>query len=441
MISGKPVTVQMAGGGSKTLTFVQQQPGKILRLPTATNVTTAGTSEQPKLVVVPRQKQPSTIASTSFDSPATTDAALAALAAEAGLIDPEPNKDSLGDTIIEEDESETPSTENENDKEDMSMDTQVSAAAGLFGGSSTYSKLCLKGGAKFRLGLFGGSPVVKSKNFPPKKITYRGGLMGGSKDSPEASQDSAISTDHSQTNMNGSFRTIKSEDGCDNDESKLTADQDTNKTDSAFNSDSGKSLLNTSDDTDTNMITDCDKLKNEETSDDALSALASAALDHSKDNCKTDKTTAGHKDPKDTWYTVGFIKGTSCDVRNYFLLDEDSSNYVEDSLPDTNHLPRINLDPGTAYKFRVAALNSVGRGEWSEVISITILLSNYLSYTCIILRWPLLKRVCQDFQVLHQQFELQKLSKGHICLGNHRVQARAIFLSILYILQFAVLQR
>lgn len=379
MISGKPVTVQMAGGGSKTLTFVQQQPGKILRLPTAANVTAAGTTEQPKLVVVPRQKQPSTIASTSFDSPATTDAALAALAAEAGLIDPEPTKDNLGESAAEE-ETESQSADTENEKDEMSMDTQVSAAAGLFGGSSTYSKLCLKGGAKFRLGLFGGSPVVK-RNLPPKPFIYRGGLMGGSKDSPEASQDSGISTEHSQSNMNGSIRTTKSDDGCESEESKISS-LESNKADCTFNSDSSKNFMNTSEDSDSNMITDCDKSKKEETTDDALSALASAALDHSKDNCKTENTTAGHKDPKDTWYTVGFIKGTSCDVRNYFLLDEDTSNYVEDSLPDINHLPRINLEPGTAYKFRVAALNSVGRGEWSEVILIIFFLNHFLLKTC-----------------------------------------------------------
>lgn len=257
MISGKPVTVQMAGGGSKTLTFVQQQSGKILRLPT-TSVTTAGVVEQPKLVMVPRPKQPSTIASTSFDSPATTDAALAALAAEAGLIDPEPAKDSLGDSAMEEDDSEAAAAAEAEGARDE--DAEVSAA-GLFGGSNTYPKLSLKGGAKFRLGLFGGSPVV---NLPPKPFTYRGGLLGGSKDSPEPSQDSSTTTtpdsglQSQPTSVNGSARTPKSEESCDLDESKMSVDQESVKTD--FSTDSGK-VDTASDHTDSTLQMDCDKGK------------------------------------------------------------------------------------------------------------------------------------------------------------------------------------
>lgn len=52
MFGGKPVTVQMpGGGGNKTLTFVQPQQGKILRLPVGSTVTQAS-SDQPKLMVV-----------------------------------------------------------------------------------------------------------------------------------------------------------------------------------------------------------------------------------------------------------------------------------------------------------------------------------------------------------------------------------------------------
>lgn len=54
-------------------------------------------------------------------------------------------------------------------------------------------------------------------------------------------------------------------------------------------------------------------------------------------------------------------------MQNYFLADDDTSNLTIDGLPDYSNLPRINLEPGTAYKFRVAAINSCGRGEWSEV--------------------------------------------------------------------------
>lgn len=57
MIGGKPVTVQMGGAGSKTLTFVQPQQGKILRLPSTSTVSSTINTDQPKLMVVARPKQ------------------------------------------------------------------------------------------------------------------------------------------------------------------------------------------------------------------------------------------------------------------------------------------------------------------------------------------------------------------------------------------------
>lgn len=62
MFGGKPVTVQMAGGGSKTLTLMPQQQGitqvgKIVRIPSTSSVTSSP-EQQPKLMVVQRPKQP-----------------------------------------------------------------------------------------------------------------------------------------------------------------------------------------------------------------------------------------------------------------------------------------------------------------------------------------------------------------------------------------------
>lgn len=37
------------------------------------------------------------------------------------------------------------------------------------------------------------------------------------------------------------------------------------------------------------------------------------------------------------------------------------------SVPDHSMLKRQELEPGTAYKFRVAGINACGRGAWSEV--------------------------------------------------------------------------
>ncbi|XP_022915035.1 host cell factor 1-like isoform X2 [Onthophagus taurus] len=178
MIGGKPVTVQVSGTGNKAL-YVQPPQGKILRIPASSALTAnvnTGNDQQPKLMVVSRPKQkpvqqPSaTLASTSFDGPATTDAALAALAAEAGLIDPEPDKDlsSLDSSQAEDDKSLDVSLE-ESDKSqsDIAMDSDVvgatATAVGLFGGTPRYIKPGLRGGCS-----------LKGSNY----FLYRGGLRG-----------------------------------------------------------------------------------------------------------------------------------------------------------------------------------------------------------------------------------------------------------------------
>ncbi|XP_047369009.1 host cell factor 1 isoform X1 [Vespa velutina] len=82
-VSGKPVTLQMSGGiGAKTVTL----------MPTSSSIVTTSSASETidasKMLFVPSQKQPSASLASTSDGPATTDAALAALAAEAGLIDP-----------------------------------------------------------------------------------------------------------------------------------------------------------------------------------------------------------------------------------------------------------------------------------------------------------------------------------------------------------------
>ncbi|OXU26297.1 hypothetical protein TSAR_001251 [Trichomalopsis sarcophagae] len=80
---GKPVTLQMQGGGTKTVTLV---PTSSSIVSSSGNVAEA--IDTSKMLIVSPQKQPSATLATTSDGPATTDAALAALAAEAGLIDP-----------------------------------------------------------------------------------------------------------------------------------------------------------------------------------------------------------------------------------------------------------------------------------------------------------------------------------------------------------------
>lgn len=41
--------------------------------------------------------------------------------------------------------------------------------------------------------------------------------------------------------------------------------------------------------------------------------------------------------------------------------------HTSDNLPDLSQFSRTNLEPGTAYRFRLCAINSVGRNDWGEV--------------------------------------------------------------------------
>ncbi|GFO44057.1 host cell factor [Plakobranchus ocellatus] len=71
------------------------------------------------------------------------------------------------------------------------------------------------------------------------------------------------------------------------------------------------------------------------------------------------------------WFDVGFIKTTSCSVSHYHLPAENSQGGSDDidvvNVPDHSVLKRQELQPGTAYKFRVAGINACGRGPFSEV--------------------------------------------------------------------------
>lgn len=48
------------------------------------------------------------------------------------------------------------------------------------------------------------------------------------------------------------------------------------------------------------------------------------------------------------------------------MLDEPLTS---DNLPDLSKMTMKTLEPGTAYRFRLAAINSCGVGEFGEVIA------------------------------------------------------------------------
>lgn len=117
--------------------------------------------------------------------------------------------------------------------------------------------------------------------------------------------------------------------------------------------------------------------------DDALSTLASAAL--TRDSMPLIK-----KEPPPTtdlmeppWFDVGVIRGTSCLVNCFYPTDSSlSPSLSTDNLPDYSDLSEIKLCPGAAYKFRVAAINSYGLGEWSDVSAFKTCLPGYPGGPC-----------------------------------------------------------
>ena len=75
---------------------------------------------------------------------------------------------------------------------------------------------------------------------------------------------------------------------------------------------------------------------------------------------------AEDKKKEDKWFDVGIIKGTTCTVSSFYLSNQNEAGDV-DIEGDENILKKLDLKPGTAYKFRVAGINACGRGPWSEV--------------------------------------------------------------------------
>ncbi|KAM6151090.1 host cell factor 1 [Rhynchocyon petersi] len=86
------------------------------------------------------------------------------------------------------------------------------------------------------------------------------------------------------------------------------------------------------------------------------------------------------------WFDVGVIKGTNVMVTHYFLPPDDAVSSDDDSgtVPDYTQLKKQELQPGTAYKFRVAGLNACGRGPFSEISAFKTCLPGFPGAPCAI---------------------------------------------------------
>ncbi|CAJ0931301.1 unnamed protein product, partial [Mesorhabditis belari] len=103
--------------------------------------------------------------------------------------------------------------------------------------------------------------------------------------------------------------------------------------------------------------------------------IAQQFADEPQQHVQHDGALLQNDDKKDEWFDIGIIKGTQCNVTHFFLPSESTleQHYGTDfdvgmhAGQNVSFLRKGALEPGTAYRFRVAALNTVGRGPWSEL--------------------------------------------------------------------------
>jgi len=142
-----------------------------------------------------------------------------------------------------------------------------------------------------------------------------------------------------------------------------------------------------------NSLTKVDKAdqkeekKSENDIADALSTLATAALNQAPPTngtaesviSKSVQPTVPVKHEGPAWCDVGVIKGTTCLVKQFYSTSttDEHENTSLDHLPDYTHKLKIDIQPGTAYKLRIAAINTCGRGEWSEISAFKTCLPGY----------------------------------------------------------------
>ncbi|XP_071549100.1 host cell factor 2 isoform X2 [Panulirus ornatus] len=321
-IGGKPVTVQVTtAGGQKTVTLVTSQAGG------SVNTSTTNTTSSLSTVTT---SQPSTSIAGAGDGPVTSDAALAALAAEAGLIMPSP--------------------------EEVSGNEQMAASHGTQQEQSESSTLQNAEGQV--LGTAGAESIKQSVG------------EGNSVDAMGVDMDLKRQEGNSVTGESGES-VIKQE------------PMDTEGMSEASNS---------------SQTTGTAVGETGETAD-PLATLASAAINSSlstiASSIKTEDSTTTLanginqesnelKKPESEWYDVGIIRGTVCTVQAYYLPTEaealKNETYTDAEGEVTERKAsgiEVKLQPGTAYKFRVAGINVCGRGPWSEVSAFKTCLPGY----------------------------------------------------------------
>ncbi|XP_035501087.2 host cell factor 1b isoform X1 [Scophthalmus maximus] len=85
------------------------------------------------------------------------------------------------------------------------------------------------------------------------------------------------------------------------------------------------------------------------------------------------------------WYDVGIVKVTNMVVSHFYVpYNDNMANDDSGVMPDYSQMRKVELQPGTAYKFRVAGINICGRGAFSEVSAFKTCLPGFPGAPCAI---------------------------------------------------------
>ncbi|KAM9351260.1 host cell factor 1b [Symphorus nematophorus] len=85
------------------------------------------------------------------------------------------------------------------------------------------------------------------------------------------------------------------------------------------------------------------------------------------------------------WFDVGIVKVTNMVVTHYYVpYDDNMADDDSGAVPDYSQMRKVELQPGTAYKFRVAGINICGRGAFSDVSAFKTCLPGFPGAPCAI---------------------------------------------------------
>nr|XP_057944340.1 host cell factor 1a [Doryrhamphus excisus] len=108
------------------------------------------------------------------------------------------------------------------------------------------------------------------------------------------------------------------------------------------------------------------------------------------------------------WFDVGIVKVTNMVVTHFYVPADDSQGDDDSGvMPDYSQMKKMELQPGTAYKFRVAGINACGRGAFSEISAFKTCLPGFPGAPCAI-------KISKSSDGAHLTWEPPSVTSGKI---------------------------